>query len=79
MTTGAPRGGSMTGGGGGNYDPSVLFDLDDILMAGDCNEMTQSSLIHSPIKEEPEYEPDDNRYAMFTNKNGRVPFCRKRK
>ena len=47
---------------GGMYDPSVLFDLDDILMAGDCNDMNPSSLIHSPIKEEPEYEPDDNRY-----------------
>lgn len=56
MTT-APRGSIGTG----IYDPSVLFDLDDILMAGDGHEMN-TSLINSPIKEEPEYEPDDNRY-----------------
>lgn len=55
MTT-APKGVQ-----GGIFDPSVLFDLDDILMAGDCSNDTQSSLVHTPIKEEPEYDNDDHR------------------
>ena len=50
--------------GGGIYDPSVLFDLDEIMMGGgDSNEL-HTSLIHTPIKEEPEYDHDDNRYNM---------------
>lgn len=64
MTT-APKGGLGNGqstmAGGGIFDPSVLFDLDDILMAGDCSNDTQSSLVHTPIKEEPEYDNDDHR------------------
>jgi len=49
--------------GGGIYDPSVLFDLDEIMMGGgDSNEL-HTSLIHTPIKEEPEYDHDDNRYV----------------
>ena len=67
MTT-APRGGLGNGPsstmGGGIYDPSVLFDLDEIMMGGgDSNEL-HTSLIHTPIKEEPEYDHDDNRYNM---------------
>lgn len=81
MTT-APKGGLGNGqstmAGGGIFDPSVLFDLDDILMAGDCSNDTQSSLVHTPIKEEPEYDNDDHRYVHspiglpIPNRNGGV-------
>lgn len=43
------------------FDPSVLFDLDDILMSGDCSNDMHTSLVHTPIKEEPEYDHDDCR------------------
>lgn len=52
-------GGAM--GSHGMFDPSVLFDLDDILMAGDCSNDMHTSLVHTPIKEEPEYDQDDSR------------------
>ena len=50
-------------------DPSILFDLDDFMMATDCgnscnsNDMLPPSLvsIHAPIKEEPEFDNDDHR------------------
>lgn len=66
MTT-APRGGFGNGPVVGNnmFDPSVLFDLEDILMAGDCSNDMQTSLVHTPIKEEPEHDHDDYRY-IFT-------------
>ncbi|XP_046650533.1 protein CREBRF homolog isoform X1 [Daphnia pulicaria] len=78
MTT-APRGGMGNGpmAGGGIFDPSVLFDLDDILMAGDCSNDMQTSLVHTPIKEEPEFDQDD-RYVHspiglpIPNRNGGV-------
>ena len=66
MTT-APRGGMGNGPatmvGGGIFDPSVLFDVDDILMSGDCSNDMQTSLVHTPIKEEPEFDQDD-RYKL---------------
>lgn len=66
MTT-APRGGLGNGPsstmGGGIYDPSVLFDLDEIMMGGGDSNDLHTSLIHTPIKEEPEYDQEDNRYV----------------
>ena len=59
MASGPGLGGSMSG----MFDPSVLFDLDDILMAGDCSNDMHTSLVHTPIKEEPEYDQDDSRYC----------------
>ena len=57
MTT-APRGG-FDYGSAGLCDPSILFDLEDILMC-ESNDV-QTSLVHTPIKEEPEFDPEDNR------------------
>ena len=77
MTT-APRGGLGNGPVVGNnmFDPSVLFDLDDILMAGDYSNDMQTSLVHTPIKEEPENDHDDHRYRSQSHlklKNSK--FC----
>ena len=60
MTT-APRG--ALEGSSGLYDPSILFDLEDILMS-ESNDVQSHSLVHTPIKEEPEFDHDDvNRFA----------------
>lgn len=76
MTT-APKGGLGNGpsmAGGGIFDPSVLFDLDDILMSGDCSNDMQTSLVHTPIKEEPEYDHDDHRYTTMLILNNSLLF-----
>ena len=59
MTT-APRGAME--GSSGLYDPSILFDLEDILMS-ESNDIQSHSLVHTPIKEEPEFDHEDvNRF-----------------
>jgi len=55
MTT-APRGAME--GSTGLYDPSILFDLEDILMS-ESNDIQSHSLVHTPIKEEPEFDHED--------------------